>query len=110
MHRAAFDLVPRTRSRYGRARPCAHRVRCRERRAVTVATCIDENPPTTIDLVKLLCQMIRIAFNQDSSDLMRKARNRVKVRLAIERHRDVKAFRSRRLDPRRQPEFVEKLA
>src|SRR5688572_13297770 len=108
MHLTAFNLFPRTRRRYWRAGLRTHCVSCRKRRAVTVAPGINENASTAISFAELLRQVIRVAFDQNTAHLMCKTRDRAEVRLAIERHGDVKTFRSTRFDPRSEERRVGK--
>ena len=94
-----LDFLPRARRRDGRAFPGANRIRRGERRAVSVAPGIDEDAPAAIGLAELLRQSLRIARHQHRADLVRELVDVAEVRLAVQRHDDVKALGAGGLDP-----------
>src|SRR6185369_3397344 len=96
---SSFDFFPRAGRRHGRAGLRAHSVSRSVRRAVTIATGIDENAATAVAFQKLLRQVIRIATYENSSDPMREAGHFAKLKLTIERNSNVKSFRAGSLDP-----------
>ena len=82
-----------------------------ERGAVAVAAGVHVDAPAAIGLAELLRQLFRIARHQHGA--RRACANRAtvaEVRLAVERHDDVKALRAGRLDPARQPQLVQQIA
>jgi ABC-type glutathione transport system ATPase component len=79
MHRALLDLLPGARRGNGRAWLCPHSIGGRESRAVTVASSIDKDAAGAINLHELLCQLFRIAFDEDFSHDVREARHGTEI-------------------------------
>ena len=105
-----LDFLPRARRRDRRASPGANRVRRGERRAVSVATGVDEDSPAAIGLAELLRQSLRIARHEHGADLVRELVDGAEVRLAVQRHDDVKALGAGGLDPALEPELAQQVA
>ena len=107
---AFLDLVPRAWRRNRSTWFRAHGVCGGKRRAVTVAPGVDVDAPLAIDLVELLRQMFGRVRHEQFADGVGESRDFVHVRLAIERHDDVKALAAGGLDPRWQPQLLEQIA
>src|SRR5690349_12815122 len=88
---AGFYFLPGARGRNRCAGFGANGVGCRERRAVAVASGVDENATAAIDLTELLRQMRRIAADEQLSYLMGETLHLAKLRFTIEWHGDVEA-------------------
>src|SRR5688572_1871149 len=80
------------------------------RGAPPIASRVDENPPATIHFVKLLGEVLRITLDQHPAHRMGESLDFSHIRLPIQRHGNVKSFRSRSLYPTRKPKLVEKTA
>ena len=78
----------------GAPRLCANRVGGGKRRAVAVSSGVDEDPAAAIDLAELLREVLGMPLHQHRADRVREPRDLADIRLAVERHDDVKALRA----------------
>src|SRR5262245_29237347 len=78
--------------------------------APAVSSDIDQNLSATIHLVKLLCEVCRIAIDAECPNGIRESIDCTHVCLTVQRDGDVESFGSRRLYPAWQAEFVEQVA
>src|SRR5579872_1502265 len=102
-----LDFIPRARRRDGSAGARPDGVRSGERRAVGVAAGVDENPPSAIDLVEFLREVLRIALHHEGADRIRESRGVALLHLAVDEGDNVEAFRSGRFDDAVEAELPE---
>src|SRR6266508_2332998 len=79
----AFQLFPGARRGYGRTGLRTNGVRGGVRRAPAVTSRINKDPHPSIDFVKFLCEVFRIAPDQERPNRMRESSDFSHVRLAI---------------------------